>query len=95
MPTLRLHRFVPLKPSEIGRLPGGTVGVRGTGDVVARVEADGSLEKLLTLAFRLGQAVPDARLSIEGATGVSSDSLPEPTEEEAEEGREEGREEEA
>lgn len=66
MPTLRLHRYKPLTPSEIGRLPGGTVGVRGSDDVVARVEFEGSLDKLLLLTFRLGQAVPDAKLSAEG-----------------------------
>lgn len=66
MPTLRLHRYKPLTPSEIGRLPGGTVGVRGSNDVVARVEFEGSLDKLLLLTFRLGQAVPDAKLSAEG-----------------------------
>ncbi len=66
MPTLRLHRYTNLTPSEIGQLPGGTVGVRGSSDVVARVEFDGSLDKLVLLAFRLGQAVPDAKLSAEG-----------------------------
>ena len=67
MPVFRIHRHLPLSPREISQLPGGAVGVRGQGDVVARLEASGSLERLLKLAFHLGCAVPDARMSVDEA----------------------------
>lgn len=78
MPVFRVHRHAPLSPREISKLPNGAVGVRGSGDVVARMEAQGSLERLLSLAFHLGSAVPDGRLSVDDArVDASADPTPE------------------
>ena len=69
MPLLQLHRFRPLNPSELGRLPGGCNGVRGNGDVVAHAQVSMPITKLIEFVYRLGAALPDAKLSVDWGEG--------------------------
>lgn len=64
MPILLLRRAQSLTPLELGQLPGGCVGVRGEGDVVARATVKLGTAQLLYLAVAMARAVPDARFEV-------------------------------
>ena len=75
MATLTLRRDSPLTDAERAVVPPGCSIVSGMGDAVLRVDLNMTVSSLLDFAFRLGQAVPGARLEV-GGVGALSASLP-------------------